>query len=89
MKNLLMLGTIFLIVLSSCGGKIVKEQGHVIDMQNGLVDYREFTFDDKKKTMSSRVLSTEPLSEKQHGSICVTPQVFNKAYAEWQKIKCK
>ena len=89
MKNLSMLAIISLIVLSSCGGKTVKTQGHVIDMQNGLVDYREFTFDDKKKTMTSRVLSTEPFSEKQHGSICVTPEVFNKGFAEWQKIKCK
>lgn len=89
MKNLLPLGMIFIIALSSCAGKKVTVQGASIDAVNELIDYREFTFDDKKKSVSSKVISTEPPSMKLNGWTCVSPKVWNEAMAEWKKVQCK
>lgn len=88
-KRSLALKTIFLIALSGCANKIVTVPVQNLDMVNGQVNYRELYFDDKKKTMTSKLISTEAISIKQHKLICITPETFNQAYPEWQKIECK
>lgn len=88
-KNSQKLLTIFLIVLSGCANKIVTVPIQQLDMVNGLVDYRELYFDDKKKTMTSKLIKTEPIGANQHKLIGITPEIFNQGFVEWQKLECK
>lgn len=80
---------IFLTVLNGCANKTVVVPIQIIDMVNGQVNHRELTFDDKKKTMSSKLISTEPLGMNQHKLIGITPELFNQGFIEWQKLECK
>ena len=80
---------ISLIVLSGCASKTITVPVQILDMQNGMVNHRELTFDDKKKSMTSKLISTEPIGMNQHKLIGITPELFNQGFIEWQKIECK
>lgn len=87
MMRLLLPKMIFLIVLSGCKSKeIVNVQ--TLNIKDNLVNHRELTFDNKKKTMSSKFLFTEPIGNNQQGLICITPADFNTGYVRWQSAKC-